>query len=152
MSEKKNGFKFRFPEFLLIGLLLTSNVILNFSGGGFILDIKKIGFTAFSTVEKGVHFVVNGISDTFSAVKELKRLRKDYNDLVVKLENYEKMQRTNADIRKENERLKESYNLNIDKCNERELSLNELLGINEQELIRLNKHKFINSRRISNKQ
>ena len=113
MSETKNGFKFRFPEFLLIGLLLISNVILNFSGGGFILDIKKIGFSAFSTVEKGVHFVVNGISDTFNAVKELKRLKKDYNDLAVKLENYEKMQRTNADIRKENERLKEQLDFSI---------------------------------------
>ncbi len=113
MSEKRNGFKFRFPEFLLIGLLLISNIILNFSGGGFILDIKKIGFSAFSTVEKGVHFVVNGISDTFNAVKELKRLKKDYNDLAVKLENYEKMQRTNADIRKENERLKEQLDFSI---------------------------------------
>ena len=113
MSEKRNGFKFRFPEFLLIGLLLISNIILNFSGGGFILDIKKIGFSAFSTVEKGVHFVVNGISDTFNAVKELKRLKKDYNNLAVKLENYEKMQRTNADIRKENERLKEQLDFSI---------------------------------------
>ena len=104
MSEKKNSFKFRFPEFLLIGLLLVSNVILNFSGGGFILNLKKIGFSAISTVEKGVHFVTNGIAETFSAVKELKQLKKDYNDLVIKLENYEKMQRTNADIRKENER------------------------------------------------
>ena len=101
MSEKKNSFKFRFPEFLLIGLLLVSNVILNFSGGGFILNLKKIGFSAISTVEKGIHFVTNGISDTFNAVKELKQLKKDYNDLVIKLENYEKMQRSNADIRKE---------------------------------------------------
>ena len=113
MSEKKNSFRFRFPEFLLIGLLLISNVILNFSGGGFILNLKKIGFTAISTVEKGVHFVTNGIGDTFNAVKELKQLKKDYNDLVIKLENYEKMQRSNADIRKENERLKEQLDFAI---------------------------------------
>ena len=54
MSEKKNSFKFRFPEFLLIGLLLVSNVVLNFSGGGFILNLKKIGFSAISTVEKQI--------------------------------------------------------------------------------------------------
>ena len=113
MSEKKNSFKFRFPEFLLIGLLLISNVILNFSGGGFILNLKKIGFSAISTVEKGVHFVTNGIGNTFTAVKELKQLKKDYNDLVLKLENYEKMQRSNADIRKENERLKEQLDFSI---------------------------------------
>ena len=83
------------------------------SGGSLHLNLKKIGFSAFSTVEKGVHFVVDGISDTFNAVKELKRLKKDYNDLVVKLENYEKMQRSNADIRKENERLREQLDFSI---------------------------------------
>ena len=113
MSEKKNSFRFRFPEFLLIGLLLLSNIILNFSSGGFVLNLKKIGFSAISTVEKGVHFVVDGIADTFNAVKELKRLKKDYNDLVIKLENYEKMQRSNADIRKENERLREQLDFSI---------------------------------------
>ena len=111
--NKENGFRFRFPEFLLIGLLLISNLMLNFSGGGFIINIKKIGFSAFSTVEKGIHFVVNGISDTFNSVKELKRLKKDYNELVLKLENYEKMQRSNADIRKENERLREQLDFSI---------------------------------------
>ena len=113
MSEKKNSFRFRFPEFLLIGLLLLSNIVLNFSSGGFVLNLKKIGFSAISTVEKGVHFVVDGIADTFNAVKELKRLKKDYNDLVIKLENYEKMQRSNADIRKENERLREQLDFSI---------------------------------------
>ena len=111
--NKENNFRFRFPEFLLIGLLLISNIILNFSGGGFILNLKKIGFSALSTVEKGIHFVFHGISDTFSSVKELKRLKKDYNELVLKLENYEKMQRSNADIRKENERLREQLNFSI---------------------------------------
>ena len=111
--NKENNFRFRFPEFLLIGLLLISNIVLNFSGGGFILNLKKIGFSAFSTVEKGVHFVVHGISESFNSVKELKRLKKDYNELVLKLENYEKMQRSNADIRKENERLREQLDFSI---------------------------------------
>ena len=50
---------------------------------------------------------MNGVKSGFSAVKELRQLKKEYNELVVKLENYEQMQRSNADIRKENERLKE---------------------------------------------
>ena len=113
MSKKQNSFKFKFPEFLLIGLLLISNIVLNFSSGGFILNLKKIGFSAISTVEKGVHIVTHGIGETFSAVKELKQLKKDYNDLVIKLENYEQMQRSNADIRKENERLREQLDFSI---------------------------------------
>ena len=55
-----------------------------------ILNLKKIGFSAISTVEKGVHIVTHGIGDTFSAVKELKQLKKDYNDLVIKLEEWNK--------------------------------------------------------------
>ena len=113
MSKKQNGFRFKFPEFLLIGLLLISNIVLNFSGGGFILNLKKIGFSAISTVEKGVHFITHGIGESFSAVKELRQLKKDYNDLVIKLENYEQMQRSNADIRKENNRLREQLNFSI---------------------------------------
>ena len=113
MSKKQNGFRFKFPEFLLIGLLLISNIVLNFSGGGFILNLKKIGFSAISTVEKGVHFITHGIGESFSAVKELRQLKKDYNDLVIKLENYEQMQRSNADIRKENERLREQLDFAI---------------------------------------
>lgn len=113
MSKKQNGFRFKFSEFLLIGLLLLSNIVLNFSGGGFILNLKKIGFSAISTIEKGVHFVTHGIAESFSAVKELRQLKKDYNELVIKLENYEQMQRSNADIKKENERLREQLDFAV---------------------------------------
>lgn len=113
MSKKQNGFRFKFSEFLLIGLLLLSNIILNFSGGGFILNLKKIGFSAISTIEKGVHFVTHGIAESFLAVKELRQLKKDYNELVIKLENYEQMQRSNADIKKENERLREQLDFAV---------------------------------------
>ena len=51
--------------------------------------------------------VATGFVNTFGAVKELSRLKKDYDELTVKLEKYEQMRRSNADIKKENERLKE---------------------------------------------
>ena len=113
--QKKNRFNFqlRFPEFFLIGLILLSGVSLAFSSGGFVISIKKIGFSVFSTVEKGIHFVIDGTVDTVNSVKELSKLKKDYNDLIIKLENYEQMQRTNADIRKENERLREQLDFSV---------------------------------------
>lgn len=108
MQRKNNfSFKFRFTEFVLVVLIIISGTFLIFSSGSFILNFKKIGFSTISTLDKGVHSVTKGISNTFSAVRELKQLQKDYNELVIKLENYEQMQRSNADIRKENERLKE---------------------------------------------
>ena len=113
--QKKNKFNFqlRFPEFFLIGLILLSGVSLAFSSGGFVISIKKIGFSIFSTVEKGIHFIIDGSVETVNSVKELSKLKKDYNELIIKLENYEQMQRTNADIRKENERLREQLDFSV---------------------------------------
>lgn len=111
--KSHNNFRIRFPEVLLIGFIILSSVSLGFHTGGFILDIKKIGFSVVSSVEKAVHYVVDGVTNTVGAVKELRQLRKDYNELVIKLEKYEELQRSNVDIRKENERLKEQLGFSV---------------------------------------
>lgn len=107
---KKSKFSFRLPELLLVVFVLISGVLLGFSSGSFVLNFKKIGFTVFSSVQSGVHMVVDGVGSTFGAVKELARLKKEYAELTKKLENYEQMRRSNAEIRKENERLLEQLN------------------------------------------
>lgn len=108
MSKKFNfSFRFKFPEFLFLILLLISGISLAFSSGSFIINFKKVGFSILSTAQKGVESVATGFVNTFGAVKELSRLKKDYDELTVKLEKYEQMRRSNADIKKENERLKE---------------------------------------------
>ena len=106
-NKNKTPFRFRFSEFLLVGLILLSSVMLAFNSGRFILNFKQVGFSVISTLDKGVHFVVDGVANTFNSVGELRKLKKDYNELVIKLEHYEEMQRSNADITKENNRLKE---------------------------------------------
>ncbi len=114
MTEKKRfSFRFGFSEFLLIGLLLISSVLLAFSSGAFVLNIKKIGFSVVSSIDKGLHNVAEGAVNTVNAVGELHKLRKDYNELVVKLEKYEQFQRANADLTKENERLREQLGFSI---------------------------------------
>ncbi|MCR4948547.1 MAG: rod shape-determining protein MreC [Treponema sp.] len=114
MHRKPNfSFKIRFPEFLLAAFILGSGVLLAFNSGSFVLNFKQIGFSVFSSMEKGVHFVTDGVKNTFNAVGELRKLKKDYNELVIKLENYEEMQRSNADIRKENARLKEQLDFSV---------------------------------------
>lgn len=114
MGKKTHfNFKLRLPEMILIVLILFSGLSLGFSSGSFILNIKQIGFSIVSSIEKSVNYVYNGVTNTFNAVGELKQLRSDYNDLLVKLENYEEMQRSNAEIRKENQRLKEQLDFSI---------------------------------------
>lgn len=112
-SKNKVPFRFKFSEFLLIIFVLLSSLLLAFNSGGFVVNLKKVGFSIISSVEKSVHFVVDGITNTVNSVGELRNLKKEYNELVLKLENYEQMQRSNADITKENERLKEQLGFSI---------------------------------------
>lgn len=105
--NKKSRFSFKLSELLLVVFVLISGVMLAFSSGSFVLNFKNIGFTVFSTVQSGVHSVFSGIGDTFGAVRELAQLKKEYAELTRKLEDYEQMRRSNAEIRKENERLLE---------------------------------------------
>ena len=105
--NKKSRFSFKLSELLLVVFVLISGVMLVFSSGSFVLNFKNIGFAVFSTVQSGVHSVFSGIGDTFGAVRELAQLKKEYAELTRKLEDYEQMRRSNAEIRKENERLLE---------------------------------------------
>ena len=103
----KSSFKFRFPEFVLALLVIVSSVFLAFTTGSFVVNFGRIGFSVFSSAEKGVFFVTNSVERQFAAMRELSELKQNYDELVLKLQNYEQMQRTNAEIRKENEQLKE---------------------------------------------
>lgn len=106
-TKGKASFKFRMPEFVLVILILGSGMMLAFSSGSFVVNFKTIGFTVFSTIQKEVHALSKGIVNMFTAGHELVKLRRDYDALVKKLENYEQMRRSNTGIRKENERLRE---------------------------------------------
>ncbi|MCR5045247.1 MAG: rod shape-determining protein MreC [Treponema sp.] len=105
--QKKPFFILHFAEFLLAFLLILSSAMMSFSSGGFILNFKQIGFNVFSAAQNGINVVTSSIKNSFNAVKELAELRKQYDILTEKLKDYEYMQRTNSDIRKENARLKE---------------------------------------------
>ena len=106
-NKARFSFRLKFPEFLFILLLLISSFSLAFSSGSFVLNIKNIGFSILSTIEKGVSTSVKAVTNTVNSVGELRKLKKEYDQLVIKLEKFEQLQRSNADIRKENERLKE---------------------------------------------
>ncbi len=99
--------KIKLTEFLLVFLVVLSGVMLAFSSGSFVINFRSIGFSVVSTVSKGINRVGGGVKDFVGSVSALSKLRKDYNELVIKLENFEQMRRSNTEIRKENERLKE---------------------------------------------
>lgn len=107
MARRQVRIRFHLPEFVLAVLVLFSGVMLAFSSGGFVISFKQVGFALVSSLQKGVHAVAAGVGNTVNAVHELARLREENAALTEKLRNYEYLQRTNTEIRKENERLKE---------------------------------------------
>lgn len=111
MEKEKSNSSFRLSLLSFIILVIISGTMLALSSGGFILNFKEVGFSVFTTAQKGVNAVFHGITGAFEAVKELSELRKDYNELVEKLKDYEYLQRNNAEIRKENELLKEQLQI-----------------------------------------
>lgn len=103
---KKNT-RFRLQELVFVILLLVSGFMLGFSSGGFVVNINAVGFTVLSTMQEGVHKVFSSIAGTFTAIRDIAELQEEYRLLSEKLENYEYMKRNNAEINKENERLRE---------------------------------------------
>jgi rod shape-determining protein MreC len=105
--QKKLPFNFSLDAFLLAVYLLVSSVFLAFSSGGFVVNFKDIGFSIMSGAQRGVYSVASFFSGTVTAVRELSDLKQKYSELQKKLDDYELLQRSNADIRVENEHLKD---------------------------------------------
>lgn len=103
----KSPLHFRLSECVLVLMIAFSGISLGFSGGGFIVNFDKLGFTVFSSLQKAVHAVENVFTGTVTAVRDMAHLRSEYQLLTEKLKDYEFLQRNNTEIRKENERLKE---------------------------------------------
>lgn len=106
-------------EFMLVLLTVGSGILLAINSGGFLLDFNRIGFTVMSTMSKYVYVVTDRVADSVNSVRELSSLKKKYEELSEKLKDYEYMRRNNAEIREENERLREQldFSRNIDQKN-----------------------------------
>lgn len=103
----RRSFSFSFAEFVFLILLFLSGLALAFSGGGFVVNFQRVGFSVVTSLQKAVYSVCDGVTRVFTAVAELKSLKAENQELKEKLKNYEFLQRNNTEIRKENERLRE---------------------------------------------
>ncbi len=109
----KHSFHFGLSEFVLAFLVLLSSVLLALNSSGFVVDFHKLGFSAMSSVQKGVTAVTSSVQKTFNAVHELSRLRDENRELTERLKNYQYLQRSNSEITKENARLKEQLGFSV---------------------------------------
>ncbi len=105
--KEKFSFRIKFDVFLLMFFLTVSSILLGLSGGTFIINFKSVGFSAVSRGERALYSFSSFITGTVSSIRELAELRKKYAVLTEQLKDYEVLQRSNADIRRENKELKQ---------------------------------------------
>jgi rod shape-determining protein MreC len=93
--------------YVFAALVFVSFSTLLISTRSFVLNVGELGLSLFSGVRSGITAVSSFASRTVLSVKELANLRKEYAELLVRVERYETLERDAADIRRENLRLRE---------------------------------------------
>jgi rod shape-determining protein MreC len=91
-------------------LALVSFSILFFSTRSFIINFKDTGLSFFSGIRGGVYGVSSFVERTILAVRELAILQREYAELSGRITRYEQLERNAAEIRQENNRLREQLN------------------------------------------
>jgi rod shape-determining protein MreC len=106
-SGRKPKKRITLNAYVFIVLTAASFVLLVISSGSFILNFKNMGLSVFSGVRSAVDAVTSFVSQSVLSVKELATLREEYDELVDRVSRYEQLERSSAEIRQENIRLKE---------------------------------------------
>jgi rod shape-determining protein MreC len=88
-------------------LIFVSFITLIVSTKSLMVSPKQIGMTVFSVFQKGFTGIGGFFGDTFDSIREIDRLRGDYNEAVSQIEKYKNIERGYLEIKSENERLRE---------------------------------------------
>jgi rod shape-determining protein MreC len=94
-------------SYVFIALSFISFSVLLISTRSFVIDFKDIGLSAFSGIRGGIHVVSSFFSQTVLSIQELASLRREYAELTDRITRYEQLERNAAEIRQENNRLRE---------------------------------------------
>jgi rod shape-determining protein MreC len=106
----KNGNQKKFittDAYVFAGLIIVSFSLLLFSTRSFIVNIKDTGLSAFTGIRGGIHSVSTFFSRAIFSIQELGTLRSDYAELQERLTRYEQLERSAAEMSRENNRLRE---------------------------------------------
>ena len=102
-KQKKPGSEL----YVFIALILISFLTLFFSSRNVLVEFKNLGLTMFSGVRGGIYGITTTVSRTVLSIRELATLRREYTELTERIARYEQLERTSAEIRQENHRLRE---------------------------------------------
>lgn len=96
--------------YVFLALVTISFSCLLFSTRSFVIDVRDVGFSLFSGIRGAIQGVTTSVQKTILSVKELSRLKEEYDQLVKQLGRYEELARSAADIEQENINLKKQLN------------------------------------------
>jgi rod shape-determining protein MreC len=106
-EKKKPGVRWGLNAYVFVALAVGSFSLLLFSTRSFIVDVKDMGLSLFSGLRGGIYELNSMVSRTVLSVRELATLRREYAELTSRMARYEQLERTAAEIRQENIRLRE---------------------------------------------
>jgi rod shape-determining protein MreC len=93
--------------YVFIVLSLISFSMLLFSSRSFVVDFKDLGLSLFSGIRNGIYQASSLVTRTILSIRELADLRREYAELTERITRYEQIERSSAEIRQENNRLRE---------------------------------------------
>ena len=106
-GEKKQKGRPGSEFYVFIALILFSFLTLFFSSRSVLSEFKDLGLTMYSGLRGGIFEVSSAVSRTVLSVQELATLRREYAELTDRIARYEQLERSSAEIRQENNRLRE---------------------------------------------
>ena len=106
-GEKNQKVRSGSELYVFIVLVLLSFVSLFFSSRTVLADFKNFGLSMFSGLRGGIHEVSSALSRTVLSIRELASLRREHAELTERIARYEQLERSSAEIRQENYRLRE---------------------------------------------
>ncbi|MDR0386911.1 MAG: rod shape-determining protein MreC, partial [Treponema sp.] len=106
-GERKQKSRMNTGTVIFAVLAFVSFSILFFSTRSFVVNFRDMGLSFFSGVRGGIHGASSFVSRTVLAIRELAVLRREYAELAGRMTRYEQLERSAAEIRQENNRLRE---------------------------------------------
>ena len=113
-DNKRKKRRIHFSSYMFIALSLISLSMLFLSARSFGTDLKSAGLSMYSGLRVSIYRIKSFISGTILSVQELAKLNEQYEELAARISRYEQLERTAADIRQENNRLREQLGFSQD--------------------------------------
>ena len=108
MRNQGKGRKLFSAEIIVfVGLMVISALSLIFTTRNAMIEFKNMGLSLFSGLRGGIHQASSMVSGTIHSIGELSKLRREYYELTERIARYEQLERSAAEIRQENIRLRE---------------------------------------------